>query len=126
MGVVHREFLKSLNAFLPEVVDSLTSHLGGKSPPMCFCMGGLPVAGGVACVSVASVHCAEGSAIWTTQGQCFPKEGRMKERGLTPQPQGDDQMAKCLFSLDDSEQPSHPRKANLILSSAIQPFPLPR
>lgn len=38
-------------------------------------------------------------AIWTTQGPCFPKEGRMKERGLTPQPQGNYQMAKCLFSL---------------------------
>lgn len=36
-------------------------------------------------------------AIWTTQGPCFPKEGRMKERGLTLQPQGNYQMAKCFF-----------------------------
>lgn len=58
------------------------------------------------------------AAIWTTQGQCFPKKGRMKDRGLTPQPQGDDQMAKCLFSLDDSEQLNQPRTTRVILSSA--------
>ena len=62
------------------------------------------------------------AAIWTTQGQCFPKKGRMKARGLTPPPQGDDQMAKCLFSLDDSEQLNHPRKASAILSSAPSIF----
>lgn len=62
------------------------------------------------------------AAIWTTQGQCFPKKGRMKDRGLTPQPQGDDQMAKCLFSLDDSEQLNHPRNASAILSSAPSIF----
>lgn len=46
----------------------------------------------------------------------------MKDRGLTPQPQGDDQMAKCLFSLDDSEQLNHPRNASAILSSAPSIF----
>ena len=51
------------------------------------------------------------AAIWTTQGQCFSKKGRMKDRGLTPQPQGDDQMANCLFSLDDSEQLNCPRES---------------
>lgn len=63
------------------------------------------------------------AAIWTTQGQCFSKKGRMKDRGLTPQPQGDDQMANCLFSLDDSEQLNGPRKASLVFVFSTQPFP---
>lgn len=63
------------------------------------------------------------AAIWTTQGQCFSKKGRMKDRGLTPQPQGDDQMANCLFSLDDSEQLNRPRKASVVSVFSTQPFP---
>lgn len=34
----------------------------------------------------------------------------MKAKGLTPQPQGNYQMAKRLFALDDSEQPVTPGK----------------
>lgn len=77
--MVHRQLLRSLHAFLLEVIDSLMSRLpGGKSAWIYFCMGGLPLAKGVTHVSATFVHCA--LAIWTTQGLCFPKEGRMKER----------------------------------------------
>lgn len=46
----------------------------------------------------------------------------MKDRGLTPQPQGDDQMANCLFSLDDSEQLNCPGKASVVFVFSTQPF----
>lgn len=79
------------------------------------------MAKGVTHVSATSVHCA--LAIWTTQGHVFLRRADEGE-GLTLQPQGSYQMAKSLFSLDDSEQPRRPRKGDLISSSApsFSPF----
>lgn len=95
----------------PEVIESLTSHSGGgKSARMYFCMGGLPVAERLTWISSLCSLC---TGLWPSgppRGQCFPREGRMKARGLTPQPQGNYQMAKRLFALDDSEQPVTPGK----------------
>lgn len=109
----------------PEGADLLMSHLAGENLRKCIFawedflwQRELPV-------HQLPLFIVQGPlAIWTTQSQCFPKEGRMEERGLTPRPPGNHQMARCLFSLDDSEQPSHPRKANLILPSASSFLPL--
>lgn len=87
---------------------------------MYFCMGGLPGAEGVMCISRSLFIVQRPAAIWTTQGLCFSKKGRMKDRGLTPQPQGDDQMANCLFSLD-SEQLNGPGKASVVFVFSTQP-----